>query len=90
MLRLVLGGLFWLTARKGRWVGSEGYGFTGTMGFFTGVLHIPAAFLALCAEFLGGIGLIVGALAPIASFGVVSVMAVAFLMVHTHVGWFVN
>jgi len=31
-----------------------GYGFSGTMGFFTGMLHIPAplAFLAICAEFL--------------------------------------
>ena len=42
------------------WFG--GYGLTGTMGFFTGQLHIPAVFAALviAAEFLGAIGLIVG------------------------------
>ena len=42
------------------WFG--GYGFNGTMGFFTQQLGIPApfAFLAIMAEFLGGLGLIVG------------------------------
>jgi MarR family transcriptional regulator, 2-MHQ and catechol-resistance regulon repressor len=40
------------------WFG--GFGFTGTMGFFTSVMHIPAvfAFLAICAESVGGLGLI--------------------------------
>jgi putative oxidoreductase len=34
------------------WFG--GYGFSGTMNFFTQMMHIPApfAFLAICAEFL--------------------------------------
>ena len=37
------------------WFG--GYGFSGTMNFFTGQLHIPAlfAFLAIAAEFAGSI-----------------------------------
>ena len=36
------------------WFG--GYGFSGTMGYFTGTLGIPAvfAFLAIVAEFFGG------------------------------------
>src|SRR3989442_3016654 len=39
------------------WFG--GFGFSGTMGFFTGMMHIPAplAFLAIAAEFFGGLGL---------------------------------
>jgi len=40
------------------WFG--GYGFSGTMNFFTQQMHIPAplAFLAIAAEFAGSIGLI--------------------------------
>ena len=46
------------------WFG--GHGFTGTMQFFTGTMHIPAlfAFLAIAAEFAGALGLIVGLLTP--------------------------
>jgi putative oxidoreductase len=54
------------------------------MGFFTGVMHIPAlfAFLALAAEFFGGLGLIFGFLTRIAAFGIFSNMIVAVAMVH--------
>src|SRR6187551_2687939 len=40
------------------WFG--GYGFSGTMGFLTGQMGIPAvfAFLAILAEFAGSLGLI--------------------------------
>ncbi len=53
------------------WFG--GYGFHGTMGFFTQQMGIPAplAFLAICAEFFGGLGLIVGLLSRIAAFGII-------------------
>ncbi len=68
-LRLVLGVVFFAHgAQKALgWFG--GYGFSGTMGFFTQQLGIPAplVFLAICAEFLGGIGLIVGFLTRIAA-----------------------
>jgi putative oxidoreductase len=72
------------------WFG--GYGFTGTMGFFTGLLHIPAifAFLAIAAEFFGGLGLIFGFLTRIAAFGVLSNMVVAIAMVHSQFGFFMN
>src|ERR1700757_4854971 len=72
------------------WFG--GYGFSGTMGFFTGMMHIPApfAFLAICAEFLGGIGLILGALGRVAAFGITVDMLVAILLVHHNFGLFMN
>ena len=72
------------------WFG--GYGFTGTMGFFTQQMHIPApfAFLAICAEFFGGLGLIVGLLSRIAAFGIVCNMLVAVATVHVHNGFFMN
>jgi putative oxidoreductase len=72
------------------WFG--GYGFQGTMGFFTGMMHIPALFavLAIAAEFLGSIGLIVGLFSRIAAFGIASVMIVAIATVHASNGFFMN
>jgi putative oxidoreductase len=92
LLRLVMGAIFFAHgAQKALgWFG--GYGFSGTMRFFTQVMHIPAplAFLAICAEFLGGIGLIVGALGRIAAFGIACNMVVAILTVHVPNGLFMN
>ena len=92
LLRLFLGVIFFAHgAQKALgWFG--GYGFSGTMGFFTGMLHIPApfAFLAICAEFLGGIGLILGLLGRVAAFGITVNMVVAILMVHSQFGFFMN
>ena len=72
------------------WFG--GYGFTGTMGFFTGTLHIPAlfAFLAIVAEFAGSIALILGLGTRIAALGIASTMAVAMTLVHAQFGFFMN
>jgi len=72
------------------WFG--GYGFAGTMGFFTNMMHIPAAFafLAIAAEFFGGLGLILGFLTRVAAFGILVNMLVAVAMVHSHVGFFMN
>ena len=41
------------------WFG--GYGFTGTMGFFTGMMHLPwiVGFLVIIIESIGCLGLIV-------------------------------
>jgi putative oxidoreductase len=92
LLRLVMGVLFFAHgAQKALgWFG--GYGFSGTMGFFTNMMHIPApfAFLAICAEFLGGIGLILGALGRVAAFGIACNMVAAVLMVHSQFGLFMN
>ena len=72
------------------WFG--GFGFHGTMGFFTQQIGIPAplAFLAICAEFFGGLGLIVGLLSRIAAFGIIVNMLVAIATVHVHNGFFMN
>lgn len=92
LLRLVMGVIFFAHgAQKALgWFG--GYGFSGTMGFFTQAMHIPApfAFLAICAEFLGGLGLILGALGRIAAFGISCNMVVAVLMIHHNFGLFMN
>ena len=81
LLRLTLGVVFFPHGAQKvlGWFG--GYGFTGTMGFFTGTLHISAffAFLAIAAEFAGAIGLILGlcAITRVAAFGIAMNMVVS-------------
>jgi putative oxidoreductase len=72
------------------WFG--GYGFDGTMGYFTGTLHIPAlfAFLAILAEFAGSLGLITGLLSRLSALGIAATMTVAIFMGHAENGFFMN
>ncbi len=72
------------------WFG--GYGFSGTMGFFTGTMHIPAvlAFLVIVAEFAGSLGLIAGLLSRVAAFGIAVIMGVAIVTAHYANGFFMN
>ena len=69
-----------------------GYGFSGSMGFFTDKMHIPAffAFLAVRAEGLGSMGLMIGFLTRVAAFGILCNMTVAIWMVHWPNGFFMN
>ena len=71
------------------WFG--GFGFHGTMGSFTHMgMPAPVAFLIICTEFFGGLGLIVGLLTRIASLGVAGLMIGAIFMVHLPNGFFMN
>ncbi len=92
LLRLVAGIVFLAHgAQLGLgWFG--GYGYSATMTFFTQQLHIPTpfAFLAIAAQLLGGLGLIVGLLTRIAAFGIGATMVTAALMNHLPNGLFMN
>ncbi len=92
MLRLVLGVVFFAHGAQKMlgWFG--GFGFHATMGFFIQMMHIPAlfAFLAICAEFFGGLGLIFGLLTRVAAFGIFTNMFVAIATVHHNFGFFMN
>ncbi|MBV9610667.1 MAG: DoxX family protein [Acidobacteria bacterium] len=92
ILRVVTGIVFFAHGAQKMlgWFG--GYGFSGTMNFFTHDAHIPApfAFLAICAEFFGGLGLILGFLTRIAAFGITCNMLVAIVAIHSKVGFFMN
>ncbi|HTB92219.1 MAG TPA: DoxX family protein [Candidatus Sulfotelmatobacter sp.] len=92
ILRLLFGVVFFAHgAQKALgWFG--GFGFAGTMGFFTQQLHVPAPFaaLAILAEFLGGMGLLVGLLSRIAAFGIACNMVIAVAIIHRHYGFFAN
>ena len=71
------------------WFG--GGGINQTMQFF-GQMGIPAPLgpLDIIAEFFGALGLIVGLLARVATFGVGCVMLVANYKVHLPNGFFMN
>jgi len=92
ILRVLLGVVFFPHGMQKLlgWFG--GYGFDGTMGFFTGTLGIPAVFavLAILAEGLGALGLITGFLTRLSAFGIGVNMAVAVLMLHFQNGFFMN
>jgi putative oxidoreductase len=72
------------------WFG--GFGFTGTMSYFTETMGIalPLAFLAIAAESLGGVALIVGLGGRLAAMGVGTVIVVAALTSHVQNGFFMN
>jgi putative oxidoreductase len=91
ILRVVLGVVFFAHGAQKMlgWFG--GFGFHGTIGAFT-QMGMPAAlaFLIICTEFFGGLGLIVGLLTRIASLGVAGLMIGAIFMVHMQNGFFMN
>src|SRR6185437_8238975 len=91
IVRLVLGVVFFAHGAQKMlgWFG--GYVYSATMGFFE---HngIPAvfAFLAIAAEFFGGIGLLLGLLSRGAAFGITCNMLVAIATLHHSFGLFMN
>jgi putative oxidoreductase len=90
-LRLVLGIVFFAHGAQKMlgWFG--GFGFHGTMGFFEHMgMPAPVAFLIICTEFFGGLGLIVGLLTRIAALGIGVEMIGAIFMVHLPNGFFMN
>src|SRR5512143_730377 len=80
IVRAVLGVVFFAHGAQKvlGWFG--GYGFNASLG---GMEHMgipaPLAFLAIMAEFAGGLGLILGLLSRIAAFGLVVEMVVAMV-----------
>lgn len=72
------------------WFG--GYGYSGTMGYFTDSLNIPyiLGLLVILLESVGALLLIAGLGTRIVSSGLLIVMLSAFLMVHINNGFFMN
>jgi putative oxidoreductase len=91
MLRLVLGVVFFAHGAQKMlgWFG--GYGVHGTVGFLTHVgLSTPVAYLVICTEFFGGLGLIFGLLTRIAALGIGGEMVGAIFLIHMPNGFFMN
>jgi putative oxidoreductase len=72
------------------WFG--GYGFSGTIDYFSGTLHIPSAlgFLVIMSEAFGSLGLLLGLGTRLAAFGSAATMIGAVLTTHLPVGFFMN
>ena len=70
------------------WFG--GYGFTGTMGFLTGQMHLPSfvAVLVILIESIGALMLIFGVLTRIAALGIIGNFLGALFIVHINNGFF--
>jgi putative oxidoreductase len=92
LMRLVLGAVFFAHGAQKLlgWFG--GFGYTATMAAFRQQMGVPAAlaFIAIAAEFFGGIGLVSGFLGRVAALGISIDMLVAILKVHLHNGFFMN
>lgn len=72
------------------WFG--GYGFSATMNYFTGVMHVPSAlaFLVIASEAFGSLGLLLGLGTRLAAFGAAATMVGAVLTTHLKVGFFMD
>ncbi|BAU51906.1 DoxX family protein [Mucilaginibacter gotjawali] len=69
-----------------------GYGFNGTMGFFTGTLHLPwlIGFLVIVIEFVGSIAIVAGAGSRIWSALTIILMIGIIFTSHIQNGFFMN
>ena len=92
ILRVILGGVIFFHGGQKLMGWFGGYGFDGTMGFFTGKLGLPAliAFLIIVGESFGALGLITGFLTRLSAAGVAIIMLGAIAMVHWNNGVFMN
>ena len=92
LVRIVLGITFFAHGAQKLlgWFG--GHGLEATVRTFREHLGIPAplTYLAIAAEFFGGLGLIVGFLSRVAALGVAITMIVAMFKVHWQFGFFIN
>jgi putative oxidoreductase len=70
----------------------RGYGFSGTMGFFTGAMHLPwlIGFLVIVIEFIGSLSLIAGFASRLWSALVIIEMLGAVITTHLNNGFFMN
>ena len=72
------------------WFG--GFGFDGTMGFFTQKMGLPwiIAFLVIIGEFFGSLGLLAGVLTRFTAASFIVIMLGAIVTTHWPVGFFMN
>jgi putative oxidoreductase len=90
-LRVVLGVVFFAhgAQRMLGWFGGEGFQ-VSMAGYPHMGIPAPVALLIICAQFFGGLGLILGLFTRIASLGVAGLMIGAIFMVHLQNGFFMN
>ena len=92
VLRVILGVVMFAHGAQKLFGWFGGNGFSGTMGFFTNVMHLPwlIAFLIVIGESIGSLGLIAGLLTRFTAASFIAIMLGAIAMVHWPVGFFMN
>lgn len=92
ILRMTLGGVMFPHGAQKLlgWYG--GYGFDGTMGFFTQQLGLPwiVAVLVIVGEFFGSLALLGGVLTRFSAASLIVIMLGAVTMAHLPHGFFMN
>lgn len=92
ILRVALGGVIFAHGAQKLlgWYG--GFGFEGTMGFFTQKMGLPwlIAFLVIIGESIGSLGLIAGLLTRFTAASFIVIMLGAIVTVHLPQGFFMN
>jgi putative oxidoreductase len=92
VVRVILGIVFFAHGSQKMLGWFRGPGLKDSIKALNVHMHIPAAlaFLAIAAEFFGGVGLILGLLSRVAAAGIVIIMVVAIVLVHGRHGLFLN
>jgi putative oxidoreductase len=92
VLRLSLGGVVWMHGAQKLLGLYGGYGFSGTMDFFTKTMGLPwiIALLVILGEFFGGIGLVLGFGTRFFAVYVGIILLFAMILVHWENGFFMN
>jgi len=92
ILRLILGLVMFPHGAQKLFGWFGGFGFSGTMGAFTGSMGIPAviAFLVIIGESFGAIGLIAGFLTRFTAASMAVIMVGAISIAHWQHGFFMN
>ncbi len=92
MLRLAVGGVMFPHGAQKLlgWFG--GYGYNGTMGFFTDTMGMPwfMGFIVIMVEFFASLAILAGALTRLSALGIMIVMTGAVAVAHWQNGFFMN
>jgi putative oxidoreductase len=92
VLRFSLGSVIWMHGAQKMLGLFGGYGFAGTMNFFTKTMGLPwiISLLVILGEFFGGIGLILGIGTRFFALYVGIILFFAMVLVHWENGFFMN
>ncbi|EKJ88301.1 putative oxidoreductase [Leptospira meyeri] len=92
VLRIALGSVIWMHGAQKLLGIFGGYGFSGTMDFFTKTMGLPwiIALLVILGEFFGGIGLVFGIGTRFFALYTGTILMFAMFLVHWENGFFMN
>lgn len=92
VLRIALGSVIWTHGAQKLLGIFGGYGFSGTMDFFTKTMGLPwiIALLVILGEFFGGIGIILGIGTRFFALYTGIILLFAMFLVHWENGFFMN